>query len=343
MLHRAKTLVTPLLLTGALAALAACGSSGGGSSSAGGAGGAGGAGSAGSGQKGTIGVSVPTVEGPFFTAMLYGITDEAKKAGYSVTILSAGGYGNVDKQVSQIQTLISKKVDIMLVDPADPNATEGPITQAVSAGITVVGAGDPAPGAQGYAAAGHCDVGKALAVGAKKLLPHGGDMGVLAGPAGAFWSTERLRCFKRDIAGSGIRAVAEQATDPSVATGLSTATDFLQRFPKLNLIYGADDTVGDGAAQAVQAANKCGSTQVLTAVFGEQAQQLMASGCISYDVALQPTLIGRQATQLAVGLKGGPRPAQTEVNVPTLAITPDNMRTVDTSTIRAPKGWKPTV
>ena len=332
MLHRSMIrTVTPLLLVGALATVTACGASGASSS-----------GSAASGHK-TIGVSVPTVEGPFFTAMLYGITDEAKKAGYDVTILSAGGYGNVDTQVSQIQTLVSKKVDILMVDPSDPNAAAGPIAQAVSAGITVIGAGDPAPGSQGYAAAGHCDVGKALAVGAKKLLPNGGDIGALTGPAGAFWSTERLRCFKQDIAGSGIKIVAEQATDPAVAQGLSTATDFLQRFPKLSLIYGADDTVGDGAAQAVQAANKCGTTQVLTAVYGEQAQQLMQSKCINYDVALQPTLIGRQSVQLAVALKSGQKPAQTDINVPVVAITPDNMNSVDISAIRAPQGWKPAV
>jgi ribose transport system substrate-binding protein len=332
--HTRTRALAALAVAGAMAATAGCSGSSSGQTTPG---------SGSTGSKGTIGVSVPTVEGPYFTAMLYGITEEAKKAGYGVRILSAGGYGNVDKQLSQIENLVAKKVDILLVDPADPTVTQGPITQAVSQGITVLGAGDPAPGAQGYVAAGHCDVGKAFAVGAKKLLPQGGDIGVLAGPAGAFWSTERLKCFKQDIDGSGIKIVTEQATDPDVAKGLSTASDFLQRFPKLNMIYAADDTVGAGAAQAVQAANKCGSTQVLTAVYGEQAQQLMGSKCISYDVALQPVLIGRQAVQLADQLKSGQKPAQTQINVPTVAITPDNMNSVDIAAIRAPQGWKPSV
>lgn len=290
---------------------------------------------------GTIGVSVPTTEGPYFTAMLYGITDEAEKAGYDVTILSAGGYGEVDTQVAQIETLTTQQVDIILVDPADPTVTEGAITQAVNQGITVVGAGDPAPGAHGSAAASHCDVGKDLAVGAMELLPDGGDIAVLAGPAGAHWSTERLRCFKEAIVGSGITIVAEQTTDPDIAAGLSTATDFLQRFPDIDLIYGADDTVGTGAARAVQAAGRCGATKVLTAVFGEQIEQLMADGCADYDVALQPVLIGRDAVQLAIQLKNGETPTETEIAVPNVAVTPDNMADVVIDAIRAPQGWKP--
>jgi ABC-type sugar transport system substrate-binding protein len=292
-------------------------------------------------SKGTIGVSMPIVEGAFFTAMLYGITDEAKKAGYDVTILSAGGYGNIDQQVSDIQNLISKKVDIIMLDPSDPAATEGAVKQAVAQGITVIGSGDPAPGGLGYAAAGMCDIGKGMAVGAKKLLPKGGKIGIMAGPPGAFWSTERLRCFKIDIKGSGIDIVAEKTTNPDVAEGLTGAADMLQRFPNLDLLYGADDTVGVGAAEAVQAANRCGKTQVLTAVFGEQAESLMSKNCLQYDVGIQPVLIGREAVRLAVALHTGAKPAVTDINVPALPITPANMGSVDIGTIRAPKGWKP--
>jgi len=34
------------------------------------------------GENGKIGVSMPTIQGPWYTALLYGITDEAKKRGY---------------------------------------------------------------------------------------------------------------------------------------------------------------------------------------------------------------------------------------------------------------------
>jgi ABC-type sugar transport system substrate-binding protein len=292
-------------------------------------------------SKGLIGVSLPTAEGSFYTSMLYGVTNAAKEAGYGVTILSAGGFGNIDKQLNQIQNLVSRKVAIILVNPADPTATRGPIKQAVAQGITVIGAGAAGPDIQGYAASSHCDIGKALAAGAKKLLPNGGTIGIVAGPPGAFWSTERLRCFKIDIKESAIKIVAEKTEDATVIAGQDVASDMLQRFPQLNLLYGADDTVGVGAAQAVQARGLCGKTQVLTAVYGEQAEQLMAKDCIQYVVGLQPVLLGEEAVRLGVALHSGKKPASTEVFVPFASITPSTMKQVDIGAIRAPSGWKP--
>src|SRR5262249_15113861 len=71
-------------------------------------------------KSGTIGVSMPNIKGPWFTPVLYGISDEAKKLGYNVNIQDAGGYANVDKQVTQLSNLIVQKVKAILMDPADP-------------------------------------------------------------------------------------------------------------------------------------------------------------------------------------------------------------------------------
>jgi ribose transport system substrate-binding protein len=306
--------------------LAACGSDSGGSS--------------GNGDKGTIGVSVPTVEGPFFTAMLYGITDEAKKLGYKVEIMDAGGYANVDQQSSQMNTLATKQVKAILVDPADPTTIKSAVTQAQSQNVFVVGTGDPAPEAKSNVSSSHCNIGHAMAKGAKELLPSGGTLGILAGPPGATWTTARLKCFKQDLAGGNIKIVAEKTSDPAVDQGVTIASDFLQRYPTLNLLYGADDTVGVGAAKAVQSANRCGKTKVVTAVLGEQAEQLLKQGCINYVVGQQTVLIGREGVRVADKLiKGEDVPQNNEI--PLVPVTKKNVNTVDLTTMRQPAGYKP--
>ena len=45
-----------------------------------------------------IGVSMPNIKGPWFTPVLYGISDEAKKLGYDVTIQDAGGYARAQDE-----------------------------------------------------------------------------------------------------------------------------------------------------------------------------------------------------------------------------------------------------
>ena len=77
-----------------------------------------------------IGVSMPNIKGPWFTPVLYGISDEAKKFGYDVTIQDAGGYANVDKQVSQFSNLVVQKVAAILIDPANPASFNGAVREA---------------------------------------------------------------------------------------------------------------------------------------------------------------------------------------------------------------------
>lgn len=292
-----------------------------------------------------LGVSMPNVKGPWFTPILYGITDEAKKLGYDTVILDAGGYGNVDKQVTQVGDLIVQKVKAILMDPANPASFNGVVKQAQSAKVLVIGAGSPvvASSAQADAAvsSSHCSIGVELAKGAKQLLPKGGNIAILAGPPGAFWASDRLRCFKRDIANSGIKIVAEQTSEQDAATALSLANDFLQRNPKLDLLYGADDTYGVGAARAAQGANRCGKVKVLFAVLGEAAEEMMRKGCADYVVAQQPVLIGRNAVQAAHKLIKGEPLAKKLDEVALVPVTMKNLEQINKTTMQAPKGWTP--
>lgn len=286
-----------------------------------------------------LGVSMPTVQGPFFTALLYGIVDEAEKQGFEPIVLDAGGYANVDQQVSDMQNLLVQQVKAILIDPADDNAFVGVLQEAEAAGVPVVAAGAPLTGTDASVSASHCDLGTAMAEGAKELLPDGGTMAALTGPAGAFWATERYRCFKEELDGSGIEIVAEQTSEPDAAVGLSIATDFMQRYPDIDLLYGADDTVGVGAARAVQSNDACDEVLVLTAILGETTEELMREGCIDYVVAQQTVVIGREAVRMAKALIEGETPETTDMVVPVVPVTPDNLDSVDTDAFRQPAGW----
>lgn len=292
-----------------------------------------------------IGVSMPNIKGPWFTPVLFGISDEAKKLGYEVTIQDAGGYANVDKQVSQFSNLVVQKVVAILMDPANPASFNGAVKEAKAEKIPVIGAGSPIVAsdveADAAASSSHCSIGHELAKGAKTLLPNGGTIAVLAGPPGAFWASDRLRCFKADLAGGNIKIVAEQTSEQDPAVALSLANDFLQRFPDVNVLYGADDTYGVGAARAAQGAQKCGKVKVLFAVLGEAAEEMMRAGCADYVVAQQPVTIGRTAVQMMDAIvKGKPLPSK-KAEVPLVPVTMANLNSINKTGMQAPKGWTP--
>jgi ribose transport system substrate-binding protein len=292
-----------------------------------------------------VGVSMPNIKGPWFTPVLYGISDEAKKLGYDVVIQDAGGYANVDKQVSQFSNLVVQKVVAILMDPANPASFNGVVKQAHSAKIPVIGAGSPIVAsdveADAAASSSHCNVGHELAKGAKALLPNGGTIAVLAGPPGAFWASDRLRCFKEDIANTNLKIVAEQTSEQDPAIALSVANDFLQRFPKVDMLYGADDTYGVGAARAAQGAQKCGKVKVMFAVLGEAAEEMMRAGCADYVVAQQPVVIGRSAVRMMDALVKGKPLEKKKDEVPLIPVTMANLNSLDKSGLQAPKGWTP--
>lgn len=292
-----------------------------------------------------IGLSKPNLKGPYPTAELYGILDEAKALGFTVIVQDAGGYANIDKQLDQISNLAIKKVSAILIDPSDPAALNGVVQQAREAGIFLVGAGvnvvASAVEPDAAVSSSHCNIGRELAKGAKALLPSGGSLGVLAGPPGSFWATERLRCFKADIAGTNIKIVAETTSEQDAATSLTRASEILQRHPKLDMLYGADDVYGVGAARAAQAADRCGKTRVIFSVLGEEAEDMMNAGCADYVVAQQPVLIGRTEVRVVADLLEGKKPEPKVIDVPLIGITPENLKTVDKAHLRPPAGWRP--
>jgi ribose transport system substrate-binding protein len=172
-------------------------------------------------------------------------------------------------------------------------------------------------------------------------MPNGGTIAILAGPPGAFWASDRLRCFKEDIASSAIKIVAEQTSEQDPAVALSLANDLLQRFPNVDILYGADDTYGVGAARAAQGAQKCGKVKVLFAVLGEAAEEMMRAGCADYVVAQQPVLIGRTALQMADKLVKGQTLAKKLDEIALIPVTKANLDSINKVTMQAPKGWTP--
>ena len=154
--------------------------------------------------------------------MLYGISDEAKKLGYNVNIQDAGGYANVDKQVTQLSNLIVQKVKAILMDPADPTAFNGVVRQAKEAHIPDPRRRQPdrrvrMSRADGAVSSSHCNIGHELAKGAKTLLPNGGiDRG--SRRARRVHSGRRIGCAasRKIIAGSNIKIVAEQTSEQDV-------------------------------------------------------------------------------------------------------------------------------
>src|SRR6218665_3965356 len=83
-----------------------------------------------------IGVTMSQFDDNFLTILRNSMADSARKAGVSVQIEDAGG--DVGKQLSQIQNMIAQKVDAVIVNTVDTDATPNMTRLLTEAGIALV-------------------------------------------------------------------------------------------------------------------------------------------------------------------------------------------------------------
>jgi ribose transport system substrate-binding protein len=90
-------------------------------------------------NKITIGWTDITLGNPFFVAVKDGAEQVAEKYGFDLTFLSADS--DVSKQSAQIESFVTKGVDVIVVDPTDVLGPVNDINRAVEAGIPVIAIG----------------------------------------------------------------------------------------------------------------------------------------------------------------------------------------------------------
>lgn len=295
-------------------------------------------------QQRTIGVTVPNLASSFWISAVYGIQDEAKKAGVKIIMLNAGGDANSSQQISQIQDLTERKVDAMIVGATNGDAVKAVVERAINAGIPVIGISSPPNTAKlaSVVSADHYDMGRQQAECLVKAMGGKGVVAMMAGPAGQAWSDQRAKGFRETMKteAPAVKIVAESRLADNRNTSLTTAEDWTQRFPDLTGVYAATDDMAAGVVSAFRAANKLQGVHISASNFSPTAQQLLKDGEIACTSIQQIVAQGRDALQQAANA-AAKQPVEKQVVVPALLITPQNMATVDMGSVVAPSDYRP--
>ena len=83
-----------------------------------------------------IGMTFQELNNPYFVTMQKALNDAAASIGAQVVVTDA--HHDVSKQVSDVEDMLQKKIDILLVNPTDSTGIQSAITQAKKAGAVVV-------------------------------------------------------------------------------------------------------------------------------------------------------------------------------------------------------------
>lgn len=297
-----KSLTRALAVTAAIAttSLAACTSTpaspGSGSASGGG-------------EQKVIGLAVANLQANFFNQIRQSVEAEGTKQNVKVIVADAGG--DSEKQVSQIQDLITQQVDALIYIPAGATAATVPVKSAKAAGIPVVTVDRNPDGAPGdtFIATDSVAAAKTLAEWVVEQTKGEGNLGVIQGQIGTTPELARDEGFKAGLEGSKIVEVARQASEGwHQDEGHDIAQDMLQAHPEINIIFGRADALALGAAQAARQANR---KDILIVGFDGDTAGLEAvrDGVIAATMTQKTQYMGQLALESALKLAAGEKVA----------------------------------
>jgi ABC-type sugar transport system substrate-binding protein len=281
-----------------------------------------------------IGIAHVSLADQYYVAMNYGIEEEAKANGLTISkIVAAGGYDHLADQVKQIEDMTASDVDVILTLAASEQGTKDVIDRAVAAGKVVITMASVTASDNVYAqiAEEYAYAGEQQAQYLCAHLAAGAKVAMLAGPTGASWSGLMNDGFTKEMAAKcpGVVIVDSQnaPVDPSKAQKLTE--DWLQRFPDLAGIYSVADAYAQGAVPAIEAQQKSAQITITTQGFTPWSKQALLDKKISMAAANAPIILGRWAVQAAIhAINGEPGPGRdTQLSTPMPPVTTETVGT----------------
>lgn len=271
-------------------------------------------------SKGTIGVSLITLDNPFFKVIGDNIELAGKKQGYEVVVVS--GDKDVAKQGNQIKDFIVQKVSAIVLSPCDSKSIVPVIQEANKAGIPVFTVDIPCsePGVKivTQIATDNFGGGKEAGQAMIEALGDGGGKVAVLHFKQAESCLLRVKGFREAIDAhnaSGkakIEIVTELESGGAKDIGYKAAEDALQAHSDLRGIFAINDPAALGARAALEKAKK--TEQVVIVGFDGQPEgkQAIKEGKIYADPIQFPDKMGLEIVDAIVRhSKGETLPAET--------------------------------
>ena len=250
----------------------------------------------------TLGLSVSTLDNPFFVSLRDAIVEQAKANGMEVIEVNA--QNDASKEISGIEDLIQQGVDVLLINPTDSAAVSSAVQSANSAGIPVITIDRSADEGEveTLITSDNVSGGEMAANFIVEKVGEKAKVVELQGVPGASATRERGEGF-RNIADIKLEVVASQPADFDRTKGLTVMENTLQGTSGVQAVFAHNDEMALGAIEAIKAA---GQDVIVVGFDGtEDAVKSVELGQLTATVAQQPGLMGEEAVKAAQQILNG--------------------------------------
>ncbi|PYM79761.1 MAG: hypothetical protein DME09_20760 [Candidatus Rokuibacteriota bacterium] len=206
-----------------------------------------------------VGAVLETLSHPLIKVWGDYLAIEGKGFGMQVSVQD--GERNVQKQTSQMEAFITQKVSFIVLQATDAAGLSPAVRKAEEAGIPVITLNqNVAQVHTGFVGMGHRAMGVQVADGIAAQLGGKGNIVLLQGVEATGANIERVAGFRDELKKyPGLKIVADQSAAFDRKKGHDVFETILKGQPKVDAVFGVNDEMAIGAAQAsVEAGRRAG-------------------------------------------------------------------------------------
>jgi len=277
---------------------------------------------------------VKTRNNPFFDPMIRGAEASAEALGVSLEVQSPAQETDKERQFAIVQDVAARKVDAILVAPADSRGIVPALKQAQAKGIAVINVDNRVDAATasaagltlgGYVGADNEEGGRMAGKAMMQALGSHGKVAILEGIRGADNAEARKRGFTQAAQGP-LQIVASDSAEWDTQKAYAKFQAMLAAHPDLNGVFCANDKMALGALKAIREAGRKGKVTVVGYDNIPDVRPYLKSGEMYATIDQRPDLMGRYGVKMGIGVLAGSIPGGREFLVPLELVTKETAR-----------------
>jgi len=289
-------------------------------------------------------VSFPHMKDAYWLGVDYGVADEAARLGVKMNLVEAGGYTELNNQISQIEDCVTGGADAVVIGAISFDGLNNVIGEVTAKGIPVIdlvnGVSSSDISAKSlvtFRTMGF-ETGRYLA----EKHPAGSapvKVGWFPGPAGAGWVEAANTGFMDAIKGSAVQVLEPRYGDTGKETQLKLVEDVLQANPDVRYLAGTAVTA-EAAQGLIRERGLQGKVDLLAFYMTPGVYTGIKRDFILAAPADSMVIQGRVAIDQAVRILEG-KDYVKHVGPKIFVVDPDNINDVSRENILPPEGYAP--
>ncbi len=289
-------------------------------------------------------VSFPHMKDAYWLGVDYGVAEEAKRLGVKMQLVEAGGYTELQKQISQIEDCVAAGADAVIIGAISFDGLNNLVAEIRKKDVPVIdvinGMSSPELTAKSLVSFGEmgAKAGEFLA----KAHPKGSDavkVGWFPGPAGAGWVEAGNTGFLGAVDGSAVEVVETKYGDTGKEAQSKLIEDTLEAYPDLDYIVGTAVTA-EAAIPILKDRGLTDQVKVLSYYFTPGVDQGIRRGQILAAPTDSTVIQGRIAVDQAVRALEG-KDVMIHVGPALYVVSQETIKDFDPASTLAPDGFKP--